>query len=418
MLSVQIMRPTQSVRVFGLALLAMLAVVCSHRPTAPTPVPALAVEPGFTAALESPPSSATSIRTTLGSCRGGNSTIWTGCDGSATVNVSKPVTSGYVSLVLNYGCGTAYTCPENWHGEFRVSSTTPGSIVIPLTSTSLTRSQCTSPMTTVANVFDARDGRGDPSNQLYSVGFVLTLNCGTSSATPPSASFSAFNGTWRGTFTGQASGNLVFTVENDDVLIDEPEDGTGSLSVATSYGYSAFYTRSETNSCTWTGPFLPGGARQSSASGLWSCSNGTSGQWSANRTTATSVPPPTSTTPTPTTPTPAPSGNITILSTTSIRCTEAGAGYNCRTGTIEIRNDSSSLVGRRVRLSTNPSHILAPVFTMPAVNGTMLSTVSGTPSTFSCPPRQTSVSLLLADGSANAGTVLATKTVSMSVSCQ
>src|SRR5258705_13013257 len=106
------------------------------------------------------------MKFSLGSCRSSSSTTWNGCDGTATVTVSKAVTSGYVALTLNYGCGTAYTCATNWHGEVRVTSTTPGSIEIPITSTALPRSLCVSPMSTVVNVFDTRDGRGDKSNEL------------------------------------------------------------------------------------------------------------------------------------------------------------------------------------------------------------------------------------------------------------
>jgi len=106
------------------------------------------------------------------------------------------------------------------------------------------------------------------------------------------------------------------------------------------------------------------------------------------------------------------------MSTTPIVCTAAGAGFNCRTGTIEIRNDSDSLAGKSVRLRTSPSNIMTPVFTMPKVGGTARSTVNNSPSTFSCPPTQTSVSVILADSSAQAGNNLASKSVSIPVSCQ
>jgi hypothetical protein len=332
--------------------------------------------------------------------------------------VSKPVSSGYISVVINYGCGNDYTCHTNWHGELRVSSTTPGSVVVPVTSTALARADCESPMVTVINVFDARDGAGNVSNQLYSQSGALTLNCGSSSSTPPSATNSSFNGTWQGTFTGQESGFLEFSISGSTITLEEPEAGTGTLTLASSYANSNFVTRSDTKSCRWTGPFLPGGARQSSASGLWSCSDAdgvsTSGEWLAVRTSATASPAPT---PAPTTPTPTTGGSITIVSTTRIGCTEAGAGYNCRTGTIEIRNDSSSLAGKSVRLATSPSFILTPVFTMPKVNGTATLQVNSVANTSRCPSTQTAVNLVLADSSSQAGSTLATKSVSIPVSC-
>lgn len=106
---------------------------------------------------------------------------------------------------------------------------------------------------------------------------------------------SQFNGSWSGTFSGQSSGTLAFSVTNGTITVTQPAQGDGTFSLGALAGDGSFTTSGPEGTCTWSGPFLPGGARQSSASGAWSCSNGAwsgrSGAWSAART----APPPTCT---------------------------------------------------------------------------------------------------------------------------
>lgn len=112
--------------------------------------------------------------------------------------------------------------------------------------------------------------------------------------TPP-PTFADFNGSWSGTFTGQSSGTLAFTVANGAITVTQPAQGDGILTLGEGAGDGSFTTRAASGSCTWSGPFLAGGARQSSASGLWRC-GAVSGPWSAARgaTPAPTPPPPTS----------------------------------------------------------------------------------------------------------------------------
>jgi len=111
----------------------------------------------------------------------------------------------------------------------------------------------------------------------------------------PAPTFSDFNGSWSGTFGGESSGTVAFTVANSAITVTQPAQGDGILTLGAIGTNAEFFTRAPTGECTWTGPFLPGGARQSSASGLWSCSNGRIGTWSANRTPPAPAPPPTTT---------------------------------------------------------------------------------------------------------------------------
>ncbi|MEI7950736.1 MAG: hypothetical protein WCI66_10950 [Gammaproteobacteria bacterium] len=117
---------------------------------------------------------------------------------------------------------------------------------------------------------------------------LATANVQTSFVAAPAPTFTSFNGSWTGTFAGQTSGTLAFSVADSVITVSQPAAGTGTLELAAINADSSFTTIAPTGSCTWTGPFLAGGARQSSASGLWSCGNGTFGTWATTRT-----PPPT-----------------------------------------------------------------------------------------------------------------------------
>jgi hypothetical protein len=100
---------------------------------------------------------------------------------------------------------------------------------------------------------------------------------------PAPPTFADFNGSWSGTFTGTVSGTLALTVANTAVTVTQPNAGSGSISLGALEAPARFVTRGDLGECTWTGPFLPGGARQSSASGQWSCGNSRVGTWSATR---------------------------------------------------------------------------------------------------------------------------------------
>lgn len=115
------------------------------------------------------------------------------------------------------------------------------------------------------------------------------------------AALSQFNGSWSGTFSGQSSGRLAFTVTNGTIAVTQPAQGSGVLTLGSRQtlsrplvdvgddivAHGEFTTRGIEGTCTWSGPFLPGGARQFSGSGLWSCSDGTwsgrRGEWTADR---------------------------------------------------------------------------------------------------------------------------------------
>jgi hypothetical protein len=125
------------------------------------------------------------------------------------------------------------------------------------------------------------------------------------SPTPP-PTFADFNGSWVGTFSGTSSGTLALTVANSAITVTQPNAGSGSISLGALEAPASFFTRGDLGECTWTGPFLPGGARQSSASGQWSCGNARFGTWSATR-RATPAPTPAPTPPGPA-PAPAPPG--------------------------------------------------------------------------------------------------------------
>ncbi|MBI4887937.1 MAG: hypothetical protein HY824_12655 [Acidobacteria bacterium] len=165
--------------------------------------------------------------------------------------------------------------------------------------------------------------------------------------TAPAVTLSQFNGSWSGTFTGSSSGTVAFSVSNGTVTVTQPDAGSGTVTQRNALGlgivpladcidgrdcgfHGQFFTRAATGTCTWSGPFLPGGARQSSATGLWSCTDGRSGEWNSRRGTPPAPVPTPTPTPTPApTPTPTPGGRDgqyrAVVSARS--CSSAGGAF-------------------------------------------------------------------------------------------
>ena len=114
-----------------------------------------------------------------------------------------------------------------------------------------------------------------------------------SGAAPPT--FADFNGSWSGTFTGDASGTLAFSVANAVVTVTQPNQGDGTITLGFLEAEARLNTRGDLGECTWIAPAFRGGVW----SGLWRCGRSRAGTWSANRRAAPAP------TPTPT-PTPAP----------------------------------------------------------------------------------------------------------------
>lgn len=97
----------------------------------------------------------------------------------------------------------------------------------------------------------------------------------------------------------------------------------------------------------------------------------------------------------------------------SITCRAAGAGFNCTSnGQVQVRTDSSSLVGRGFRAMTESSGI-GGSGTFAAVGGTASVTLNSAANTFSCPPTQTRINIFLGDG-----TGVTSRNQSIPVSCQ
>jgi hypothetical protein len=159
-------------------------------------------------------------------------------------------------------------------------------------------------------------------------------------AAPP-PTIAEFNGSWSGTFIGESTGTLEFSIMNSAVTVTQPSPGVGTFSFGGFDGQGEFVTQGPTGECTWTGPFLPGGARQSSASGLWRCGPVsaplTRGTWSAERsvTPPPTAPPPPPTAPPPTTPpgpTPTPGAGFINATITSATCSNPVPDPVCAIG--------------------------------------------------------------------------------------
>ncbi|HEY5220406.1 MAG TPA: hypothetical protein VIJ16_11390 [Gemmatimonadaceae bacterium] len=73
---------------------------------------------------------------------------WTNCTGTVTLNITKTVSSGYVSVYFNYPDDGSF-----YHGQYQVSSGKPGSIVVPMINNYV--SAC---VTTLATTIDVYDG--------------------------------------------------------------------------------------------------------------------------------------------------------------------------------------------------------------------------------------------------------------------
>jgi hypothetical protein len=159
--------------------------------------------------------------------------------------------------------------------------------------------------------------------------------------TAPTPGFAEFSGSWSGTFTGQSSGTLSFTIADATITVTQPTQGDGILTLGSIGTDTSFFTRGPEGSCTWTGPFLPGGARQSSGSGLWSCGNGRNGAWSATRAAAPAPAPP-APAPAPPAPAPAPAPGTASVSPKSVDLgTTGGCNGGIRTAVLNFTAPSN-----------------------------------------------------------------------------
>ena len=165
-------------------------------------------------------------------------------------------------------------------------------------------------------------------------GNVGGITVGSPDAAPPAnpapPTFADFDGSWSGAFTGDSSGTLELSVANGTITVIQPSPGTGTIDLGFLEAQGAFVTRGDLGECTWTGPFLPGGARQGGGSGPWTCHNPNApilrGTWTAARgVTPPTTPPAPSPTPTPSpsptpTPNPAPAPGTTTVSPITVSC--------------------------------------------------------------------------------------------------
>lgn len=76
---------------------------------------------------------------------------WLNCTGSVTLNVSKTVSSGYVTAIFNYPDGGSF-----YHGSAQVGAGKPGSVVINVVNQYV--AQCATTYATTVDVYDGPDG--------------------------------------------------------------------------------------------------------------------------------------------------------------------------------------------------------------------------------------------------------------------
>lgn len=91
---------------------------------------------------------------------------WINCTATVSLTVTKTVTSGYVSVFFNYPNSGSF-----YHGQLQVSSSTPGSIVVPVVN-----EYVPSCVTSYATTVDVYDGPESASSAPLLGSFPLTLN--------------------------------------------------------------------------------------------------------------------------------------------------------------------------------------------------------------------------------------------------
>lgn len=91
---------------------------------------------------------------------------WVNCTGTVSLDVTKAVTSGYVSVYFNYPNTSAF-----YEGELPVASGTPGDIVVPVLNAYV--SAC---VTSYATTIDVYDGPTSDANATLLASFPTTLN--------------------------------------------------------------------------------------------------------------------------------------------------------------------------------------------------------------------------------------------------
>ncbi len=91
---------------------------------------------------------------------------WVNCTGTVSLDVTKTVASGYVSVYFNYPNTDAF-----YEGQLQVSSSTPGNIVVPVLNPYV--SVC---VTSYSTTIDVYDGPTSDQNATLLASFPMTLN--------------------------------------------------------------------------------------------------------------------------------------------------------------------------------------------------------------------------------------------------
>jgi hypothetical protein len=125
---------------FFVAISVLALAGCSSDPTAPSPAA---------------PSGTVTIGAVTWSCSISASPLpgWRSCTGTVALNITKTISSGYVSVFYNYPDSGSF-----FHGDLQVGSGTPGNVTVNLRNSYV--SHCANPFTTEVDVYNGSEGAG------------------------------------------------------------------------------------------------------------------------------------------------------------------------------------------------------------------------------------------------------------------
>ena len=107
-----------------------------------------------------------------------------------------------------------------------------------------------------------------------------------SPAAPQTATVERFDGTYSGSYGGDASGAVTFTIAQGAISIRSPGRGSGAVNASGSASFAGAGTDAGGASYTFLGTFLVGPGGGASANGKWSAKSTfgpASGSWTASR---------------------------------------------------------------------------------------------------------------------------------------
>ena len=107
----------------------------------------------------------------LTGCAGSASPLpgWVNCSASVTLNVTKTVSSGYVSVYFNYPDAGSF-----YHGQVQVSAGAPGTIVVPMINEYV--GSCATSLQTSVGVYDGPESNSS-APQMATIPTSITATC-------------------------------------------------------------------------------------------------------------------------------------------------------------------------------------------------------------------------------------------------